>query len=95
MNIVNGEPEDKTILDVRSPDELVDGKIEWAVNIPLDDLETRLEELPKNKEIIVHCGTGMRAQMAYSVLKTAGYNARFLDDNVAFIKKQPICCFKE
>ena len=37
----------------------------------------------------------MRAQMAVSVLKNAGYEARFLNDNVAFLKDQPICCFKE
>jgi len=51
--------------------------------------------LSKGKEIIVHCGTGMRAQMAYSTLTNAGYKSRFLNDKVAFIKKQPICCFKE
>ncbi len=95
MNIVNSEPEDKTILDVRNVDETSDGKIAWAVNIPLDDLQASLDKLAKDKEIIIHCGTGMRAQMAYSVLKNAGYEARFLNDNVAFLKDQPICCFKE
>ena len=95
MNIVNGQPDDKIILDVRTLDEASEGKIEWAVNIPLDDLQGNLNKLAKDKEIIVHCGTGMRAQMAYAALKNAGYKARFLNDNVAFIKKQPICCFKE
>lgn len=95
MNIVNSEPEDKTILDVRNVEETSDGKIAWAVNIPLDDLQSSLDKLAKDKEIIIHCGTGMRAQMAHSVLKNAGYDARFLNDNVAFLKNQPICCFKE
>ena len=95
MNIVNSQPEDKIVLDVRTVDEATEGKIEWAINIPLDDLQGNLGKLAKNKEIIVHCGTGMRAQMAYSALKNAGYKARFLNDNVAFLKKQPICCFKE
>ena len=95
MNIVNSQPEDKVILDVRAQDETSDGKIEWAVNIPLDDLQGSLDRLAKDKEIIVHCATGMRAQMAYSALKNAGYNTRFLNDKVAFIKEQPICCFKE
>lgn len=95
MNIVNGEPEDKIILDVRNLDEASDGKIKAAVNIPLDDLQGSLDKLAKDKEVIIHCGTGVRAQMAYSVLKNAGYQARFLNDNVAFIKETPICCFKE
>ena len=95
MNIVNSQPEDKIILDVRSADETSDGKIKWAVNIPLDDLQGSLDKLAKDKEIIVHCGTGVRAQMAYSALKNAGYNTRFLNDKVAFIKEQPVCCFKE
>jgi rhodanese-related sulfurtransferase len=95
MNIVNSQPEDKIILDVRTLDETSDGKIEWAINIPLDDLQGSLDKLAKNKEVIVHCGTGMRAQMAYSALKNAGYKARFLNDKVAFIKNQPVCCFKE
>ena len=30
-----------------------------------------------------------------AILKNAGYKARFLNDKVAFIKDQPICCFKE
>jgi rhodanese-related sulfurtransferase len=95
MNIVNSQPEDKIILDVRAQDETSDGKIGWAVNIPLDDLQGSLGKLAKDKEIIVHCATGMRAQMAYSALKNAGYNTRFLNDKIAFIKNQPVCCFKE
>ena len=95
MNIVKSEPEDKVILDVRTVDESTEGKIEWAKNIPLDDLQARMGELPKDKEIIIHCGTGMRAQMANSVLKNAGYKSRFLNDKLAFIEKRPICCFKE
>ena len=95
MNIVNSQPEDKIVLDVRSMDETTDGKIEWAINIPLDDLQGSLDKLAKNKEIIIHCGTGVRAQMAQSVLKNAGYKSRFLNDKVAFLKSQPICCFKE
>ena len=95
MNIVNGQPDDKIILDVRAVDETSDGKIKWAVNIPLDDLQSNLDQLAKDKEIIIHCGTGMRAQMAHAALKNAGYTSRYLNDKVAFINNQPICCFKE
>ena len=43
MNIVNSQPEDKIILDVRTLDETSDGKIKWAINIPLDDLQGSLD----------------------------------------------------
>ena len=95
MNIVKSKPEDKLILDVRNADETADGKIEWAKNIPVDDLQNQMNTLPKDKEIIVHCGTGMRAQIAYSALANAGFKSRFLNDKIAFIKNQPVCCFKE
>lgn len=95
MNIVNSEPEDKIILDVRATDEVAEGKIKWSMNIPLDDLQSNLTKLAKNKEIIIHCSTGMRAQMAHSELKNAGFNTRFLNDNIAFLKDKPVCCFKE
>ncbi|MEW6670742.1 MAG: rhodanese-like domain-containing protein [Thermodesulfobacteriota bacterium] len=95
LNIVKSKPEDKIILDVRTAEERADGKIEWARNIPVDDLPGQIGSLPKNKEIIVHCGTGMRAQMAYSALVNAGFKTRFLNDKIAFIKNQPVCCYKE
>ena len=95
MNIVSIQPEDKFILDVRSPEESAEGKIEGALNIPVDELQSRLNELPKGKEIIVHCGTGVRAEMAYSILTNAGFKTRFLNDKVAFQGNRVLCCYKE
>jgi rhodanese-related sulfurtransferase len=95
INIVSIQPEDKFILDVRSPEETAEGKIEGAVNIPVDELQGRLNELPKGKEIIIHCGTGVRAEMAYSILTNAGFNARFLNDKVAIQGTRVLCCYKE
>ena len=89
MNIVNGEPEDKIVLDVRGADEVAAGKIAWATHISLDDLPSRLGELSKDKEIIVYCSTGMRASMAHNVLKKAGLSSRYLNDKVAFVEKRP------
>lgn len=94
MNIVKNEPEDKMVLDVRTIEETAEGKIDWSLNIPVDDLETNLDKLSKDKEVIVHCGTGMRAQMAYGVLKKQGFRVRFLNDKIGFLKDQPICCYK-
>lgn len=62
------------------------GVIKGAKNIPVNELKDRLNELPKDKEIVIHCATGMRAEMAYNILKEAGYNVKFLDATIQ-IKK--------
>lgn len=46
---------------------------------PIDKTSRRLTELPKGKEIITHCTTGIRAEMAYDDLKENGVKARFLN----------------
>lgn len=75
---VVGKTSGQLILDVRGKDELAAGKFATAVNIPLDELESRLGELPKDREILAHCSTGARAELAVAVLKKNGLKARFL-----------------
>jgi len=70
---------DKIILDVRDKDEAMNGMIKGAINIPAGEIKDRLKELPKDKEIITHCVTGLRAESAYEDLKEAGYKVRFLN----------------
>ena len=63
------------LLDVRNPEELVEtGVIDGYVNIPLDQLEKRLSEVPKNKVIVTMCMRGNRAGRAAAILEKAGYN---------------------
>lgn len=77
--IVKNIPADKLVLDVRRPDERANrGKIPGTVNIPVDTLDARWIELPKDKEIIVHCQDGPRASVAFDVLKEHGVKARYL-----------------
>lgn len=84
--IVELMPPDKLILDVRDEDEAAEGMIKGAVNIPTQDIQKRLSEIPKDKEIITHCSTGVRAEIAYNVLKEAGYKVRFLNADVKIDK---------
>ena len=66
--------EDLYLLDVRTPEELVEhGMIAGAVNIPIDQLEARLSEVPKDKEIVTYCMRGGRASTAADILREAGY----------------------
>jgi rhodanese-related sulfurtransferase len=77
---------DVLILDVRNQDEANAGMIKGAKLIPDEDLLDRMGEVPKDKRIVTHCSTGVRAEMAYHKLKDKGYKAAFLNADVA-IKK--------
>jgi rhodanese-related sulfurtransferase len=64
------------VLDVRSRDEYAKGHIPGAINVPHDELAARIAELPsaKSREIVVHCQSGRRAQLAEATLHGAGYS---------------------
>jgi len=59
---------------VREPHELAISRIEGAVLIPLGELETRTNELPRDKRILVHCKSGGRSARAVSKLRELGFN---------------------
>jgi rhodanese-related sulfurtransferase len=84
--LAKATPADVLILDVRNPDEAKDGVIKGSVLIPDEELQARMAELPKNKRIVTHCLTGIRAEMAYHKLKEAGYNAAFLNNEIEVAK---------
>jgi rhodanese-related sulfurtransferase len=60
------------VLDVRAPREVDTGRIEGSLNLPLNHLEERLEEIPRERSIVVTCGTGYRSSIAVSVLEAHG-----------------------
>lgn len=62
------------LLDVRMPEEVAEGRIEGVVNIPLPEIEKRIAEIPKDKEIITICARGGRASAAMFLLNDKGYN---------------------
>ncbi|MFO7873076.1 MAG: FAD-dependent oxidoreductase [Bacteroidales bacterium] len=62
------------LLDVRTPDEFALGTIRNAVNIPVDDIRDRLEEIPKDKRIVVFCGVGLRGYVASRILMQNGFS---------------------
>ena len=61
------------ILDVRQPDEWNAVHIPGATLIPLDQLEARVNEVPKDKEVVVVCRSGNRSQAGRDILKNAGF----------------------
>ncbi len=80
-------PADVVILDVRNQDEANAGMIKGAVLIPDEALAGRTGELAKDKRILIHCSTGIRAEMAYHKLKEAGFkNVGFLNAEIDVAK---------
>ena len=61
------------VLDVRTQDEWNEYHIPGSTLIPLDQLETRLSEVPRDKEVVVVCRSGNRSQPGRDVLKNAGF----------------------
>jgi len=84
--IAASTPADTLILDVRNQDEANAGMLKGAKLIPDEELAGRMGELPKDKRIVAHCATGVRAEMAYHKLKDKGYNAAFVKGDIAIDK---------
>jgi len=76
---------DILILDVRHRLDAKGGMIKGALNLPLEELEARLPELPKNRRILIHCGNGGRAASAYRMLKDRGFHAAYLAAEITII----------
>lgn len=63
------------LLDVRTPQEFAAGHIPGAVNIPVDELRSRLVDLPSNRPIATYCQVGQRGYLATRMLLQRGYSA--------------------
>lgn len=61
------------LLDVRTPLEFASGHIPDSLNIPVDDLRSRLAELPKGRPIVAYCQVGQRGYLATRILMQAGF----------------------
>lgn len=67
-----------TLLDTRTEAEFAGGHIDGFVNIPLDELRSRLGELPADKPVFVHCHSGFRSYLAHRILAGAGLESTSL-----------------
>jgi NADPH-dependent 2,4-dienoyl-CoA reductase/sulfur reductase-like enzyme/rhodanese-related sulfurtransferase len=63
------------VLDVRTPQEFAAGHMTDAVNVPVDELRSRLGELPRGREVAAYCQVGQRGYLATRILKQAGFSA--------------------
>lgn len=74
---------DFMILDVRTPEEFSQGKMEGAINIDFysADFEEKINQLDKNKEYLIYCRSGNRSKSAMAIMKELGFqNVYELDE---------------
>ena len=62
-----------SLIDVRTADEASLNSFPGAINIPLDDLRSRMDEIPTNRPVYLFCGVGLRGYLASNILKGHGY----------------------
>ena len=77
------ETEAPTIIDVRSPEEYAEGHVPGAVNIPMDELEQRLDEVPQDRPVVPYCNMyhpgSSRGERAAMLFQAHGYEANTLE----------------
>ncbi len=64
------------LVDVREPHEFADGHVDNATNLPLSELRDRLDELPRDADVVVYCHSGKRSYDAVRMLAQRGFSAR-------------------
>ena len=65
--------EGAVFIDVRSPSEFASAHHEKTINIPLQSIGDRINEIPKDKNVVVFCASGNRSAMAKKLLELKGY----------------------
>ncbi|HEY5996117.1 MAG TPA: rhodanese-like domain-containing protein, partial [Candidatus Deferrimicrobiaceae bacterium] len=75
-------PPDALLLDVREPAEHEAGAIPGSILLPLGELRSRLDELPRDREIVAYCAVGIRGYLAERILRHHGFKARNLSGGI-------------
>lgn len=79
--------EEKVLLDVRSPIEFETEHIDNSLNIPLDELEARFEEVPRKGRLVVICRSGKRAERGAYTLLGRGFQPKVLEGGMVAWRK--------
>ena len=77
---------DSFFIDVRTPAEYASGHIEGSLNIPVDSLRERLDEIPKGKDLCLICQSALRSYIACRILSSLGWNCSHLSGGYRFYK---------
>jgi rhodanese-related sulfurtransferase len=77
-SIIDSDPVNTVVVDVRRDDEWVTGHVSGAVHIPIDDLADRIDEVPQDKKVLFICAAGVRSGLACEVAASMGYDTENL-----------------
>jgi NADPH-dependent 2,4-dienoyl-CoA reductase/sulfur reductase-like enzyme/rhodanese-related sulfurtransferase len=72
-DVRNLSTEANVLIDVRTPGEVARGTIPGAINVPVDELRQRLNDIPRGKPVVVFCAVGLRAYVATRILLQSGF----------------------
>lgn len=70
------------MVDVREPEEIAEQAVPGTINIPLNQLEARANEVPKGKPVLVFCRSGNRSQEGAAILAAKGYDASTVEGGI-------------
>jgi rhodanese-related sulfurtransferase len=73
LSLAEAIQQDPLLIDVRTPEEFATGTVPEAINIPSHLIPLRLEEIPKDKPVIVFCQSGSRSGLVKNFLLREGY----------------------
>ena len=76
-NETNNLKQGDILIDVRTADEFSNGRIPGAINIPVDEIRNRLDEIPIDQTIYIYCEAGLRGYLAQRILRQRGFNNVF------------------
>ena len=76
--ILEGDPANTVVVDVRRDAEWVTGHVSGAIHVPIDDLPDRMDEVPKDKKVLFICAAGVRSGLGCEMAASMGYDSENL-----------------
>ena len=77
-SMLDSEPDNTVVVDVRRDDEWVTGHVSGAIHVPIDDLPGRMDEVPQDKKVLFICAAGVRSGLACEIAASMGYDSKNL-----------------
>ena len=73
--MLDADPGNTAVIDVRRDDEWVTGHVTGAIHIPIDDLTDRIDEVPEDKTLLFICAAGVRSGLGCEVAAAMGFES--------------------
>ena len=77
-SMLDSEPNNTVVVDVRRDDEWVTGHVSGAIHVPIDDLPGRMDEVPQDKKVLFICAAGVRSGLACEIAASMGFESENL-----------------